>query len=90
MRGPQDQVQRASGPVERIVVAYSIGRFSPAERQREKQVSRERDAARLQSGQISRGDLRLENGFFNSLAVGEARIINRRARHAQRMASADA
>lgn len=51
-----------------------IRRYSPAQRQQEKERQRASDAARLESGQVSREDLRASNGFFSSLEVIDASI----------------
>ena len=41
---------------------------------REKQASRDRDAARLDAGSISLQDLKVENNFFSALPLGRFRI----------------
>jgi hypothetical protein len=52
-----------------------IGYFDPAERAREKQESRDRDAARLKAGQISAAELNRENDFFASLPIENSEIV---------------
>ncbi len=53
--------------------------YSPAERQREKQQSRDRDDSDLRAGRVSAEELAELNGFCSSLNVSNARI-NRRGR----------
>jgi hypothetical protein len=67
---------------EEIGVSYQVGRYDPAERQREKQASREQDDARLRSGQVSRAELRLENNPFSGLDVSSGPIVDRWSRQA--------
>jgi len=52
-----------------------IERFDPEKRARDKQESRERDRARLESGEIDREGLRRENGFFSALPLRDFRIV---------------
>lgn len=49
-------------------------RYSRIARQREKQASRERDAARLAAGE------QVDNGFFSALDRSKAKLIVRRAK----------
>jgi len=53
---------------------FQVGSFDHQARAREKQASRESDAARLRAGEISRQELRGENGFASSLPVSGFRI----------------
>ncbi len=48
--------------------------FDPAERQMEKERSRVADEAALAQGEISRGQLAEENGFFSCLDIVESSI----------------
>jgi len=51
--------------------------YSAAERQREKQLSREQDGCDLRAGRVSADELAAVNGFFSSLEVSHARIRRR-------------
>lgn len=53
--------------------------FSPVERAREKQASRDRGIARLEAGEISAEELARENAFFAKPGM-RARLIARRVR----------
>jgi hypothetical protein len=53
---------------------YAIGVLDSGKRARDKQASRERDNARLSSGEVSQNELRQENGFFSSLPLHRFRI----------------
>jgi len=55
----------------------TIGVYSPEMRQREKQLSRERDDRDLRAGLISPDELAAVNGFFSSLDISRARIGRR-------------
>ena len=48
--------------------------FDPAKRQMEKERSRVADEAAFAKGDISRGQLAKENGFFSSLDIVESSI----------------
>lgn len=50
-------------------------RLDQAQRAREKQESRDRDAARLASGEIDREQLKRENDFFAAVDFSEWRIV---------------
>jgi hypothetical protein len=52
--------------------------FNVVVRQREKAASRERDEARLNSGQVAAFELAQRNGFFSALDPSKARISRRR------------
>lgn len=52
--------------------------FSNLARKREKQVSRERDCARLREGMICAEHLARKNGLFSSLDRSQAKIVRRR------------
>ena len=52
-----------------------INHFDPAERQREKQLSRDQDAYDLESGDVSREQLRLRNGFLAPLRIIASSIV---------------
>jgi hypothetical protein len=54
---------------------FKIRLYDPAQRQLEKERQRAADDARLESGQISRGELRANNGFFSSLEVIDSSIV---------------
>ena len=56
-------------------MAIAIDVFDPEKRALAKQASRELDALRLDSGEVSRADLARTNGFFSSLPVHEFRIV---------------
>ena len=49
--------------------------FDPIERAREKQASRDRDAARLESGEVSRLDLQHENSIGSHLPLSRYQIV---------------
>lgn len=49
-------------------------RFDPAERARQKQASRDRDARRLADGEVTPTELRRENAFFGSLDFSRFRM----------------
>lgn len=52
-------------------------RYNPADRQREKQQSREQDDYDLRMGRVSADELAAANGFFSSLDVLHARVRRR-------------
>ena len=52
-----------------------INHFDPAERQREKQLARDQDAYDLESGNVSREQLRLRNGFLAPLHIIASSIV---------------
>ncbi len=56
--------------------AYQVGVLDSDARAREKQASRDRDAARLASGEIDRDSLRRKNGFFSSLEIKNFKIVS--------------
>ncbi|MDV3258103.1 MAG: hypothetical protein LOX97_10070 [Sphingomonas sp.] len=43
--------------------------FDPRQRQREKEIARQRDEHDLRAGFVSREQLRARNGFFSSLQI---------------------
>ena len=49
-------------------------RYSPIERQAQKDRQRSIDAADLSSGRFSRSDLRIRNGFLSPLEVIDSKI----------------
>jgi len=49
--------------------------FDPIERTREKQASRDRDAARLRSEEISAVELRRENGIGSHLPLNRYQVV---------------
>lgn len=49
--------------------------FDPIERAREKQASRDWDAARLESGEVSRRDLKHENSIGSHLPLIRYQIV---------------
>jgi len=53
---------------------YKIEKLDQAERARQKQESRDRDLARLASGEISAAELNRENGFFSALPLQSFKI----------------
>ena len=55
-------------------MAYRVRRMSGEVRARQKQLSRDRDAARLRSGEVERFDLQAENNFFQSLDLSAFHI----------------
>lgn len=59
---------------------FSKGCFSVAERRREKQISRERDAACIANGEITAAAIRDRNNFFFVLDPSKARVAQRRLR----------
>jgi hypothetical protein len=56
------------------------GSFSVANRQREKQESRDWDQQRIVCGEISQAEVRDRNGFFSSLDASRARLVSPRIR----------
>jgi hypothetical protein len=58
----------------------SIAYFSVQERRREKEESRRRDEACLESGLVSQHELALRNGLFAVLDPARARVRFRRPR----------
>ena len=52
-----------------------MNHFNPAERQREKQLSRDQDEYDLESGYVSRKQLRLRNGFLAPLQIIASSIV---------------
>lgn len=56
-------------------MSYRVGVLDQEARIREKQASRDRDAARLASGEIDREGLRAKNGFFSTLPIADFRIV---------------
>lgn len=54
---------------------YRILKLNEAERARQKQASRDRDADRLARGEISPAELAEENSFFASLDVSRFKIV---------------
>lgn len=68
-------------------MAYQAALFDPRERQREKQASRESDATRLRSGQISPEALHHENGFLSALPISHGRLVTRHTRRARSAAA---
>jgi hypothetical protein len=46
-----------------------VSYYDPAERQREKDRAREQDDRALRSGEVSRDELRLRNGFLAPLQI---------------------
>jgi hypothetical protein len=55
---------------------FQVGSFDHQARARDKQASRDSDAARLRAGEVSRQELRGENGFASSLPVSGFRIAS--------------
>ena len=56
-------------------MSYRVLQLDAAERAREKQASRERDAERLQRGEVSRAQLARENDFFEALDPSGFEIV---------------
>ncbi|GEL44512.1 MAG: hypothetical protein ACAH20_00340 [Methylobacteriaceae bacterium] len=54
---------------------FRVGVLDQDARIRQKQASRDRDAARLRSGEIDRAILQRENDFFAGLPIHEFRIV---------------
>jgi hypothetical protein len=53
----------------------AIGKLDQNERAREKQAARDRDAARLKSGEVSREQLASENNPFSGMGLKNFRIV---------------
>ena len=66
------------------VMAYQVGYFDPEERSREKWASRDEDSRRLRDGEVSREQLRRENGLFSAFDVKQASIGRKNIRPASR------
>lgn len=60
-----------------------IGTFDPEERRKEKARSRADDDRRLRAGEVSRDELRRENGFFSALDVANATLGRKDVRPAR-------
>ncbi len=56
-------------------MSYKISHFDPAERARQKQASRDEDARRLAAGEITRSELRRENGMVSGMDLSNASIV---------------
>ena len=56
-------------------MSYQLARRESWDRVREKQESRERDAAAIASGRIAKGDLRNANGFFSALPLSRFKVV---------------
>lgn len=56
-------------------MSHRIGRLDQAQRAHEKQESRDRDAARLASGEIEREQLKRQNDLFAGVDFGNWRIV---------------
>lgn len=56
-------------------MAHRIGVLDQAQRQRDKQLARDRDAEALARGEISEADLARRNGFFSAFDLSKARIV---------------
>lgn len=54
----------------------AVEKLDQNERAREKQASRDRDAARLKSGEVSRVQLASENNPFESMGLENFRIVS--------------
>jgi hypothetical protein len=52
-----------------------VFRYSPAERQQQKEHQRASDADRLRAGSVSQRDLRMQNGFLSSLEILDSSVI---------------
>lgn len=57
-------------------MSYRVGVLDQDARVRQKQAARDRDAARLRSGEISREQLTRENDFFSALPIATFRIVS--------------
>lgn len=64
------------GPME-IRQMYQVSRLDPQERQREKQISRDRDCVALRVGAVSQSELAVQNGMFSALDISGAQIARR-------------
>lgn len=58
-----------------FAMSHRIGRLDQTQRAHEKQVSRDRDAARLASGEVDDLQLRRENGFFSALPLNRFQVV---------------
>jgi hypothetical protein len=56
-------------------MAYEVSQFNPAKRAAAKQASRDEDARKLASGEISKEALRRRNGFFSGLDKSKFRMV---------------
>jgi hypothetical protein len=56
-------------------MSYKVAHFDPSQRALEKQESRDRDAARLKQGVVSRDELRRENSFFAGLPLNRYKMV---------------
>lgn len=52
-----------------------VGNFSPAERAREKQASRDRDISMLANGDISVRELRQQNGMLAGFDLAHSSVV---------------
>ncbi|MBM3549777.1 MAG: hypothetical protein FJX54_22795 [Alphaproteobacteria bacterium] len=53
---------------------YQVSSFDLEDRRRQKQASRDADAARLQRGEISRDELKEANSFFRAIEPAKLKI----------------
>lgn len=56
-------------------MSFKVSHFDPYERALEKQASRDRDAARLRQGDVSRQELRRENSYFAALPLDRYKMV---------------
>lgn len=56
-------------------MSYKISTFHPEERARQKQASRNEDARRLAAGEITKAELKRENGMLSGMDFSNASIV---------------
>jgi hypothetical protein len=66
---------------------HNGGMYAPSVRAQQKQIAREKDDMRLRNGDVSREALRREVGFFSALDLSRSKIVRRRGRIENRIAS---
>jgi hypothetical protein len=56
-------------------MSYKISTFDPAERARQKQASRDEDARRLAAGEVTKAQLKRENGMLSGMDFSNSSIV---------------
>jgi hypothetical protein len=56
-------------------MSYKVSTFDPAERARQKQASRDEDARRLAAREVTKAQLRRENGMLSGMDFSNAAIV---------------
>jgi hypothetical protein len=67
---------RSESRQETTAMPFKVGKLDQKERARDKQASRDRDAARLKSGDVSREQLASENNPFSGLGLENFHVVS--------------